>query len=97
MGLVAKTVGLPPPTANPCLRQTMSELVPSEIIESLEKRHEHLIAELDELNERLEKALNSFTKPSEESEEAESDIEQKSTQKSRSKLKKAKLSKTETC
>ncbi|MCA9230844.1 MAG: hypothetical protein KDA57_09345 [Planctomycetales bacterium] len=42
----------------------MSDLVPSEIIEKLEARHERLIEELDELNERLEKALNSFVKPS---------------------------------
>ncbi len=50
--------------ANPSPKLPMSELVPSEIIEKLEQRHEHLIAELDELNERLEKALNSFVKPS---------------------------------
>lgn len=43
----------------------MSELVPSEIIEKLELRHEKLIDELDELNARLENALNSFAKPSE--------------------------------
>jgi len=48
---------------------TMSELVPSEIIEKLEERHERLIVELDELNERLEKALNSFVKPSAENDE----------------------------
>jgi len=53
---------LPPANSSPKL--TMSELVPSEIIEKLEQRHEHLIAELDELNERLEKALSSFAKPS---------------------------------
>ncbi|NOY30577.1 MAG: hypothetical protein GXP28_10535 [Planctomycetes bacterium] len=46
----------------------MSELVPSEIIEKLEERHERLIAELDELNNRLEKALNSFVKPAEKDE-----------------------------
>jgi len=46
----------------------MSELVPSEIIEKLEARHERLIAELDELNNRLEKALNSFVKPAGEDE-----------------------------
>ncbi len=42
----------------------MAELVPSEIIEKLEERHERLIVELDELNDRLEKALNSFARPS---------------------------------
>jgi len=41
----------------------MSELVRHEIIEKLEERHERLIVELDRLNERLEKALNSFVKP----------------------------------
>ena len=47
----------------------MSELVPSEIIEKLEERHERLIVELDELNGRLEKALNSFVKPAGENDE----------------------------
>lgn len=42
----------------------MSDLVPSEIIEKLEQRHERLIEELDELNDRLEQALNSFARPS---------------------------------
>jgi len=49
----------------------MSELVPSEIIEKLEERHERLIVELDELNDRLEKALNSFVKPAEDNDEAQ--------------------------
>jgi len=44
----------------------MSELVRNEIIDKLEERHERLIVELDELNERLEKALNSFVRPVEE-------------------------------
>jgi len=71
MGLVApQFLGSPVPPFIPSDLQTpMSELVPSEIIEKLEERHERLIVELDELNERLEKALNSFVKPSEESDE----------------------------
>jgi len=74
MGLLAQAVWLPSPPANSSpLKLTMSELVPSEIIEKLEARHERLIAELDELNERLEKALNSFLKPTEEDSKEEND------------------------
>ena len=43
----------------------MSELVPSEIIERLEQRHEKLIGELDALNARLEQTLNGFSRPAE--------------------------------
>ncbi|MCH2114136.1 MAG: hypothetical protein MK171_04410 [Pirellulales bacterium] len=39
----------------------MNQLVPSEIIERLERRHEELIGELDVLNTRLEQTLNSFS------------------------------------
>lgn len=49
----------------------MSKLAPSDIIDRLEQRHEELIEELDVLNARLEKALNSFVKPSEETDTAE--------------------------
>ena len=49
----------------------MSELVPSEIIERLEQRHEKLIRELDALNSRLEQALNGFTRSGEPTDQAD--------------------------
>jgi hypothetical protein len=57
----------------------MSELVPSEIIQRLEQRHEELICELDALNARLEQALNSFARPSEPEEVVEA-VEEKQRQ-----------------
>jgi hypothetical protein len=43
----------------------MNELIVSDVLQDLDQRHEHLLTELDELNRRVEQALNSLNKPSE--------------------------------
>ncbi len=41
----------------------MNEILPSEVLQRLDERHEQLLAELDVLNERLESALGACAKP----------------------------------
>lgn len=43
-------------------RPAMNEIVPSDVLQRLDERHEHLLAELDILNDRLESALGAFGK-----------------------------------
>ena len=42
---------------------SMQEVVHGEIVQSLEKRHEELIVQLDALNGRLEQVLSGLAKP----------------------------------
>jgi hypothetical protein len=41
----------------------MNEILPSDVLQRLDERHEQLLAELDVLNERLESALGACAKP----------------------------------
>jgi hypothetical protein len=59
---LATCLKLPPPA--------MNELIVSDVLQDLDQRHEHLLVELDDLNERLEQTLNSLNKPSEAAEPA---------------------------
>jgi hypothetical protein len=43
----------------------MNELIVSDVLHELDQRHEHLLTELDDLNQRVEQTLNSLNKPSE--------------------------------
>jgi hypothetical protein len=48
----------------------MNDLIVSDVLHNLDRRHEHLLTELDDLNLRVEQTLNSLNKPSASSESA---------------------------
>lgn len=51
----------------------MNEILPGDVLQQLDQRHEELLAELDLLNQRLESALSTFTQPTHSDEAAPQD------------------------
>ncbi len=55
---------LPPAANSQSLRvAAMSELPTNEILQRLDQHHEHLLSELDDLDQRLESTLANIAKP----------------------------------
>jgi hypothetical protein len=51
----------------------MNDLLVSDVLHELDQRHDHMLAELDQLNLRIEQTLNSLSKPSDSVAEDQSD------------------------